>query len=66
MIEHMEKEGKIEKTADYNVYRIGNTCHEGRRKEYAIIIPIGLARSPYSLFKSKVPLTYPTRFSVHY
>ena len=25
MIEHMEKTGKIEKTGDYNVYRIGKT-----------------------------------------
>ncbi|MDQ4056968.1 MAG: hypothetical protein M3156_06075 [Thermoproteota archaeon] len=26
---------------------------------------VGLARSPYSLFRNIVPLTYPTRFSVH-
>jgi hypothetical protein len=31
-----------------------------------VIIPVGSARSPHSLFKSKVPLTYPTRFSVYY
>jgi hypothetical protein len=24
MIEHMEKSGKIEKTGDYNVYKMGN------------------------------------------
>jgi hypothetical protein len=27
-----------------------------------IFHPVGLARSPYSLFRNKVPLTYPTRF----
>jgi hypothetical protein len=25
MVEHMEKSGKIEKTGDYNVYRIGKS-----------------------------------------
>jgi hypothetical protein len=27
-----------------------------------LIYPVGLARSPYHLFRDKVPLTYPTRF----
>jgi hypothetical protein len=31
-----------------------------------LIYPAGLARSPYHLFRDKVPLTYPTRFSVGY
>jgi hypothetical protein len=31
-----------------------------------LIYPVGLARSLYHLFRDKVPLTYPTRFSVGY
>jgi hypothetical protein len=31
-----------------------------------LIYPVGLVRSPYHLFRDKVPLTYPTRFSVRY
>jgi hypothetical protein len=26
---------------------------------------VGLARSPYSIFRNTVPLAYPTRFFVH-
>jgi hypothetical protein len=58
MIEHAEKNWK---TGDYNVYRTGKLAatREGERDK--IIIPVGSARSLYSLFKSKVPLTYSTR-----
>jgi hypothetical protein len=28
MIEHIEKTGKMEKTGDYNIYKIGNTSKE--------------------------------------
>jgi hypothetical protein len=35
MIEHMEKIGKIEKTADYNVYRIKNSASSNEERAAA-------------------------------
>jgi hypothetical protein len=34
MIEHMEKTGKIEKTGDYNVYRIGKPSLTEEEEEW--------------------------------
>ena len=42
MIEHMEKAGKIEKTQNYNIYKIWEvSCYKGGRRmeQYAIIMP---------------------------
>jgi hypothetical protein len=36
MIEHMEKTGKIEKTGDYNIYRIGSHLSQRKKKNGAI------------------------------
>jgi hypothetical protein len=35
MIEHMEKTGKIEKTGDYNIYRIGTPVTTKEDEEWA-------------------------------
>jgi hypothetical protein len=35
MLEHMEKTGKIEKTGDYNIYKIGNPTTTKEEKEWA-------------------------------
>jgi hypothetical protein len=35
MIEHMEKTGKIEKTGDYNIYRIGNPVTTKEDEDWA-------------------------------
>jgi len=34
MIEHMEKTGKIEKTADYNVYKVGKSVATKEEEEW--------------------------------
>jgi hypothetical protein len=35
MIEHMEKTGKIEKTGDYNMYKIGKSVTAKKDEEWA-------------------------------
>jgi hypothetical protein len=35
MIEHMEKSGKIQKTGDYNIYRIGELVTTKEDKDWA-------------------------------
>ena len=35
MIEHMEKTGKIEKTGDYNIYKIGKSVTAKEDEEWA-------------------------------
>jgi hypothetical protein len=35
MIEHMEKSGKIDKTCDYNIYRVGNLSTTKEDEDWA-------------------------------
>ena len=35
MIEHIEKSGKIEKTGDYNIYKIGNSVTTKEDEDWA-------------------------------
>jgi hypothetical protein len=35
MIEHMEKSGKIEKTGDYNIYKIGKSVTTKEHEDWA-------------------------------
>ena len=36
MIEHMEKTGKIEKTEEYNIYKIGKSVAQRKKKDETI------------------------------